>query len=209
MDVVAKAVGRLFSRRYLFVTNTVSYGLLMTAGDAAVQGIERMVSRSKGGPQPVYDWRRTGRLGGTGLLMGPFNHVWYSFLDRVLPGSNTATVVRKILCDQLIASPFFAFAFFAGTGTLEGQPVQDMLVEFKKKFWAIYKADWTLWPTAQAINFYFLPPQFRVLYVGVVTCAWDGFLSYMKHESDKSPVPAVEAASTNEEKNGQNHLRAS
>ena len=55
-----------------------------------------------------------GRLGGTGLLLGPFNHVWYAFLDRVLPGCNTATVLRKILSDQLIASPFFAFAFFAG-----------------------------------------------------------------------------------------------
>ncbi|KAK2179291.1 hypothetical protein NP493_501g02002 [Ridgeia piscesae] len=182
VSVVAKAVGRLFSSRYLFVTNTVSYGVLMTAGDAAVQGIERVLARSKGKPLADYDWRRTGRLGGTGLLLGPFNHVWYAFLDRVLPGCNTATVLRKILSDQLIASPFFAFAFFAGTGTLEGQPVREMLVEFKKKFWAVYKADWTLWPTAQAINFYFLPPQFRVLYVGIVTCAWDGFLSYVKHE---------------------------
>ena len=61
-----------------------------------------------------YAILNAGRLGGAGLLMGPFNHAWYTFLDRILPGSNTATVLRKILSDQLIASPFFAFAFFAG-----------------------------------------------------------------------------------------------
>ena len=61
VSVVAKAVGRLFSSRYLFVTNTVSYGVLMTAGDAAVQGIERVVARSKGRPLADYDWRRTGK----------------------------------------------------------------------------------------------------------------------------------------------------
>jgi protein Mpv17 len=39
-----------------------------------------------------------------------------------------------------------------------------------------------VWPAAQAINFLFLPPQFRVLYVGAVTLFWDSFLSYIKHE---------------------------
>ena len=61
MGVVTTAVARLFSPRYLPVTNTVSYGVLMTAGDAAVQGIERRLARSRGGRvPPPYNWQRSG-----------------------------------------------------------------------------------------------------------------------------------------------------
>ena len=49
-----------------------------------------------------------------GVIMGPFNHYWYTFLDKVLPGATSSTVVKKILMDQIIASPYFAFSFFVG-----------------------------------------------------------------------------------------------
>ncbi len=47
---------------------------------------------------------------------------------------------------------------------------------------ASLQADWTVWPAAQAFNFFVLPPQFRVVYVSAVTFCWNTFLSYMKHK---------------------------
>ena len=42
-----------------------------------------------------------------GILLGPFNHGWYTLLDKVLPGQTGKIVVKKILADQIIASPFY------------------------------------------------------------------------------------------------------
>lgn len=49
------------------------------------------------------------------------------------------------------------------------------------------QTDWSVWPAAQFINFYFLPPHYRVLYVNVVTTLYNVFLSHIKHK-DMSAV---------------------
>ena len=56
----------------------------------------------------------SGRMMCMGVIMGPFNHGWYTFLDKVLPGATSSTVVKKIFLDQIVASPYFAFSFFIG-----------------------------------------------------------------------------------------------
>jgi len=181
---------RLFGR-YLFITNSISFGSLMGAGDLAGQSIEGLL---RGDKKIKYDWGRTGRMCCIGLfLQGPCNHAWYTMLDKMLPGKAKATVVKKILLDQTMAAPFFACSFFLGMGVVEQQPIENSISELKAKFWPVMKADWAVWPAAQAINFYLLPPQVRVIYVGFVTLCWNAFLSHMKHlESyEKSQSDAV------------------
>ena len=57
---------------------------------------------------------KTDRMGTVGLFQGVPNHVWYIWLDKVLPGTARATVGKKVLADQLIASPLFSASFFIG-----------------------------------------------------------------------------------------------
>lgn len=183
MNSLKKAWKKMFSTKYLLVTNTISSGVLLGAGDGIQQGIE--FSRGKN-YTVKYDWQRTGRLFTVGLIEGPPHHIFYGIMDKVLPGKSARTVVKKILADQIIAAPFFAIVFFMGAGLLEGKSSKESWEEFIGKFPAVYAFDWCIWPPSQAINFYYVPGQYRVLYINFVTVIWDVFLSFMKHKDQET-----------------------
>ncbi|XP_065342999.1 mpv17-like protein 2 isoform X1 [Cloeon dipterum] len=166
-------LGRLFSKKWLFLTNTITSGGLLAIGDGLQQSIERKSAISN-----KYDWARTGRMFLVGLACGPPHHYWYVWLDKVLKPHQ---VWKKILADQLIAAPFFAAFFFYGMGSLENKTPAEVTTEFRSKFPTVYAFDWFFWPPIQYVNFHYVPSRFRVLYVNGATVVWDVFLSYMKH----------------------------
>lgn len=180
--IMFRSVQRVWSKlfgKYLWATNTLSCGGLLAAGD----GIQQYIEHARGvNATPGYDWRRTGRLFLVGLSQGPPHHIFYIWLDKVLPQKNAKTVFKKIMADQIVAAPFFAVTFFLGAGLLEGKTLKGAWLEFKEKFPAVYAFDWCIWPPTQTINFYFVPIRYRVLYINGVTVIWDVFLSYMKHK---------------------------
>ena len=49
-----------------------------------------------------------------GLVLGPLNHYWYHMLDKFLVGATGRIVAKKVLLDELIASPIFTTSFFVG-----------------------------------------------------------------------------------------------
>ena len=54
-----------------------------------------------------------------GILQGPVSHAWYLTLDKFLVGTGAKTIAKKILLDQIIASPTFACLFFMGKSRQE------------------------------------------------------------------------------------------
>ncbi|KAK6062206.1 Mpv17 / PMP22 family protein [Cooperia oncophora] len=47
--------------------------------------------------------------------------------------------------------------------------------------WHIFKVDVSIWPPAQLISFWFLPPPVRVVYVNIVSLIYNCIMSYIKN----------------------------
>ena len=109
-----------------------------------------------------------------------------------MPGRSFKIVARKVLVDQLIASPIIISMFFFTLGVMRRESLDETMQEIKHKFIRLYKAEWVVWPTAQVINFWILPNRFRVLYDNTVSLGYDVYTSYVINE----PIPQTSSSHT-------------
>lgn len=172
----------------LVVANTAFYVSMFTLADGIIQVMEQA-----GNDKFEYDFKRTGKMIVFASLFGPPSYYWYVGLDRfIVQGTLRNIVLKKILADQFVFAPIFYVSFFGICGKCEQKSVRQISTEFKEKIVSLYLTDWTVWPAAQAINFFFIPSRFRVVYVSTMYFLWDIFLSYVKHRefSTQPHVPA-------------------
>ena len=57
---------------------------------------------------------------------------------------------------------------------------ENYLWELKQKFFPTFTKSCAFWLPAQTINFLFVHPQFRVIYMGFCGFVWVNLLCYMK-----------------------------
>lgn len=128
-----------------------------------------------------WDKKRTSHMAISGVTVGVICHYWYLFLDARMPGRQIKNVIQKVALDQLICSPVYISAFFVTLGILEEKSKQEVIDEIKEKAWKLYAAEWTVWPVAQFVNFYWLPTKYRVFYDNTISLGYDVFTSRVKH----------------------------
>ncbi|XP_074490825.1 mpv17-like protein 2 [Sebastes fasciatus] len=167
---------RLFQGWTLLLTNTVVGGIMSGLGDLVQQNWENHKT-----PGRTIDWKRQGDLVVVGCAFGPVVHYWYTALDRVLPGKAVKTVVKKLLVEQIIGSPFWILCFFLAMALQEGHGLSKGWNEYREKFWEVYLVDCCIWIPAQLINFYYFKPKYRVVFIFSVTLLSDTYLSYIKY----------------------------
>eukprot|EP00795_Rhopilema_esculentum_P017676 gene17676-9330_t len=115
---------------------------------------------------------------------GPVSTFVYNNLDRILPGSGAKVVMKKLIFDQMVFTCISTGIFYVGMSLLEGKTWNETKAELKKKFLPTYAASFIIWPTAQAINFAFIPTAYRVVYISTIAFFWVISLSYLKNKSE-------------------------
>ena len=78
----------------------------------------------------------------SGLTVGIFCHYWYRVLDSRMPGRNFPMVMKKVLVDQIVASPIVILIFFATLGLMRKESYEETMEEIEHKFLRLYKAEW-------------------------------------------------------------------
>ncbi|EMR68320.1 Protein required for ethanol metabolism [Eutypa lata] len=161
---------KLASRPLL--TQSITTAVLFATGDITAQQLVEKRGLEK------HEYARTGRMflyGGA--IFGPAATMWFGFLQRnVVLRSANATIAARVAADQLVFAPTFIGIFLGSMAVMEGGSPSDKLA---KSYPSALQANYMLWPFVQLANFKFVPLQYRVLLVNVVSIGWNCFLSLL------------------------------
>ncbi|KAM4581231.1 mpv17-like protein [Odontesthes bonariensis] len=171
-----------------YIGNVLGYTALFASADLIQQkvlGGKRAAGSASEAPAGI-DWRQTARVATVGFCFhANFNYHWLRGLERMLPGGGVRAVTGKVVVDQLIAAPLTISAFYIGLSLLENK--DDPLEDWRQKFWTSYKTGVVYWSTMQAVNFAFVPPVARTVFLGGIALTFTVFLCHLRQQRDSKP----------------------
>jgi len=172
-------IRRLFQQRPL-LGNCLAYGTLFVGAELTQQTLlNRVLREDKSQPPAPYDHVTLGHYSLLGYGVFPvILHNWYKWLDGRFVGKTAAIVAKKVVLDLGVMGPINIFIFFTATALMERR--QDVFAEHREKYIDTCLKQVYFWLPAQAANFYLLPTQYRVLYVGACSFLWLNLLCYIK-----------------------------
>ncbi len=188
-------------------TKCISAGLISSFGNSMAQGITFYEEKSDDGK--IISWNefweefcidpaQVGRFAFLNVVfVAPVLHHWYNFINRVLPGTSIAMVLKRTFWDEFVFSPIYVPVFLTMLWQLEGTPwpkVKSMVVN---EVPSIILAEWALWVPTMLVTFRYAPVKFQVLVINVVNIVWQTFLSFMAAKAHGNADPR--AVKTNEE----------
>ncbi|XP_068211394.1 mpv17-like protein [Palaemon carinicauda] len=163
------------------VGNVVVYGTLYTGAEFFQQTMNNKIMIPKGSTPQPYDTGTLARYGVMGTCVFP--HILYhayKFLDSKFVGTAMKVVLPKIACDALIITPINLTIFYVGMSAMEGK--EDLLDEWRNKIVPTFLTASVFWVPSALINFRFLPPQARVVFVGGCQIIWVSILCWFKRQ---------------------------
>lgn len=72
-------------------------------------------------PTGSFDLIRTARMASFGLIfLGPSQHLWFSYLSKILPKRDVLTTFKKIMMGQVLFGPVSNTVFYSYNAALQG-----------------------------------------------------------------------------------------
>ena len=115
-----------------------------------------------------------------GAVFSPILHFWYKWLDRRLPGTVMTIVAKKVAIDiGVFAIPYYT-AFYVLLNVMAGETIKTAWAELRLKLVPTIMATAVFWVPAQMINFRYVPPRLRVVYMAGCTFVEFDILAWIK-----------------------------
>uniref|UniRef100_A0A3Q1GIE1 Si:ch211-120k19.1 n=1 Tax=Acanthochromis polyacanthus TaxID=80966 RepID=A0A3Q1GIE1_9TELE len=169
-----------------YVSNVLGYTALFASADLFQQNFLAQKAAAGSEGQGGVDWTQTARVATVGFCFhANFNYRWLAALEKLLPGGGMKAVAGKVVLDQLIAAPLTISAFYIGLSFLEDK--EELLEDWRQKFWTSYQTGVVYWSTMQAINFTFVPPVARTVFLGGVALTFTVFLCHLRQQQNHKP----------------------
>ncbi|KAJ8251176.1 hypothetical protein GJAV_G00218130 [Gymnothorax javanicus] len=182
--VFMKIMRRAFikqAKRFPWITNVTLYGCLFAGGDFTYQCIAQ---------REEIDWNHTRNVAVVAFgFHGNFNYFWLRGLEHRFPGRTASMVLKKLLLDQTIASPLATSVFYTGVSFLGSK--EDILADWRDKFFNTYKTGLMYWPFMQLLNFVLIPLHLRTAFMGCSAFLWATFLCFSQESGDGTAATAL------------------
>ncbi|KAK9450427.1 uncharacterized protein V1518DRAFT_432237 [Limtongia smithiae] len=158
------------------LTQCVTTSVLFGAGDFIAQ--RASPDRERDGK---YDYVRTARMCfHGGVVFAPVVSQWYRLISTriVLPGRPMAEACLRMAADQLVWAPVGLASFYVSMGVLQLHSWKQIKEELRTKWYPTMVGNYMVWPAVQVLNFRLIPLDYRLMFVNIVSIAWNAFLSW-------------------------------
>ncbi|CAK7275238.1 hypothetical protein SEPCBS57363_006579 [Sporothrix epigloea] len=141
---------------------------------------------------PPFDFERLTRFMAYGFGMAPIQFKWFQFLSRTFPivsgVSAVGPTLKRVVMDQLVFAPLGIAWFFTVMTVTEGGGRIAVQTKLRDMFVPTLKANFTVWPAVQLINFRLMPVPLQLPFVSTVGIAWTAYLSLTNAAEDVHQV---------------------
>lgn len=172
------------------LSNAVIYGTLYTMAEVSQQTVQQHVlrdtttctlARESSSLATRLDMSSVKRYAIMGTVcISPMLTKWYSWLDNKFPSKAKSVIIKKVILDQFVFTPFVVIVFFVGMSYLEGKKGPKLFNELKEKGLKTFAMDCCFWIPATTVNFLFVPPMWRVAFIGLASFLWLNVLCWIK-----------------------------
>lgn len=171
-------------RKRPYVTQVCTSLVIYLAADVSAQ---RMSGND-------YDPRRTARSLVIGGLSSIPSYRWFLWLSHNFNYSSHAlSILVKIAINQTCFTPLFNSYFFGMQSFLSGDSFLEILERLRRTVPTSIVNSLKLWPAVTAVNFTYVPIEYRSIFAGVIAVGWQTYLAFLNRNAEIEAEKAAAA----------------
>lgn len=103
----------------------------------------------------------------------------FNYSSRVL------SIATKIVINQSLFTPLFNTYFFGMQAFLAGDNFVEIWERVKRTVPVSIMNSVKLWPIVTAINFHYVPLEYRSVFAGVIAVGWQTYLTWLNRRAEE------------------------